>query len=110
MTYVKSERAVFVQRMRGIIGQAKDDHTPAKDYSRQGDPDSTYAQNLERLKELTEERLRSGEDPKVVLGRITANLEPPYKGATENRLADFQAAGASAKDCIDALLEAYKTD
>ncbi|MBI2147994.1 hypothetical protein HYU19_06025 [Candidatus Woesearchaeota archaeon] len=108
MTYIRSERDEFVRRMKGIIVQARADDTPAQDFSRPGNPSSTYSQNLARLKDLTEERLALGEEPTVVLGKIVTNLESPYRAATENRLADFKAAGASDKDCIDALLEAYK--
>ena len=108
MTYVRTERDEFLRRMTGVIAQAKNDHTSAADASRSESPPSDYARNLERMKDLTMERLESGTDPAVVLGGITANLMHPYKGVTEKRIADFKAAGATDRECIDALLEAYQ--
>lgn len=109
--YIQSEKKEFVRRMNGIIEQAKHDETPEQDWSRgMNAPQSTYAQNLERLHELTQRRLASGEDPQLVLNQITGNLRPPYQDATKARIEDFMKAGATPKNVIDALLEAYKLD
>ena len=107
MVYLRHVKDEFLKTMERTIAEGLRDTTPATDFSRDGNPQSTYGANLRRLHELVEEDRRKGESEQQILSRITGNLEAPYQNYVKAKVDEFKTAGATPKDVIDALLEAY---
>ncbi len=109
MAYIRSEKEEFVRRMRGAIKQGKQDETSELDHSfPTNPPPSTYSLNLEKLYQLTKQRMQAGEDSDSVLVRAVENLRPPYKEFTREKVQEFKSAGATSQDVLEALIEAYE--
>ena len=117
--YLRHVRTLFVDDMAQTIAQSLQDRTPEADYSKPSAPSSTYAQNIQRLRDMTAKRLAeiqeverlNPERAKVLadtaLQSIQSNLRPPYKARTDQNVDEFKDAGADSKDTLVALLEAF---
>lgn len=108
--YVHHVRQAFVEDMGRTIRQALVDNTPAPDYSRPGNPESTYARNIVTLRGLVQQRKDHGDDPKEIVDYVVANLMPPYKNHVTGQVETLRRAADSDGVVLDALVEAFDTE
>ena len=117
--YLKHVRTQFVGDMAQTIAQSLRDRTPEADYSQFPAPSSTYARNIQILRDMTAERVaeiqaleqsnpgKAKELADTALRGIQSNLRSPYKARTDQKVDEFRLAGADSKDTLVALLEAF---